>query len=241
MTIVDSIIILFILCGAVLGFKKGAIKSLVALIGTIVLVVVSYYVKNPVANILFDYVPFLNFAGSWQGLITLNILLYEAIAYLLVFVVLYSILALLIKVSGIVEKILNATIILGIPSKIIGAVLGFLEAIVFSFIILFILLQFNMTHDLIRESSIANSIINKTPIIGTMVDSTYKAIEDISALNEKYKNEVNKDNYNAEILKIMLNYEVVTPEVTQKLIDNKKLNFNKAQIILNDYKESIND
>lgn len=240
MTIVDSIIILFILCGAVLGFKKGAIKSLVALIGTIVLVVVSFYLKNPVASIMFDFVPFLNFSGNWQGLVTLNILVYEAIAYLLVFVVLYSILAIFIKVSGIVEKILSATIILGIPSKIIGAVLGFLEAVIFSFLVLFVLLQFNTTHELVINSSIANSIINKTPIIGAMVDSTYKAIEDINALNQKYKNDVDKTGYNAEILTIMLDYEIVTPEVTQKLIDNKKLVFNKAQIILNDYKEKNN-
>ena len=47
MTILDSIIILFLLCGAVLGFKKGAIKSLVALIGTILLVVISFISKIP--------------------------------------------------------------------------------------------------------------------------------------------------------------------------------------------------
>ena len=141
MTILDAIIILFLLSGAVLGFKKGAIKSLVTLLGTIIVVVVAYYLKNPVANIIFDYVPFLNFAGSWEGLSTLNILLYEAIAYVIVFVVLWTVLSLIIKLSGIIEKILNATIILGIPSKIIGAVLGFVEALVFGFLILFVLLQ----------------------------------------------------------------------------------------------------
>ncbi len=238
MTIIDAIVILFILCGAVLGFKKGAIKSLVALVGTIVLVVVAYYLKNPVANILFDFVPFLNFSGNWQGLVTLNILLYEAVAYMLVFALLYGILALLIKISGIIEKILNATIILGIPSKIIGAILGFFEAVVFSFIVLFVLLQFNTTHDLIKESSIASSIIDKTPIVGTMVKDTYKAINDINDLNDKYKNDTNKDAYNCEILNIMLDYEVITPEVTQKLIDNKKLNFKGAQIILDSHKEN---
>ena len=35
MTIVDAIVILFLLLGAVLGFKKGAIRSLVGLVGTI--------------------------------------------------------------------------------------------------------------------------------------------------------------------------------------------------------------
>ena len=234
---VDSILILFLLLGAVLGFKKGAIKSLVALIGTIVVVVVAYYLKNPVAELLFDYCPFLKFGGAWTGLVTLNILLYEAIAYLLVFVVLSSILSLLIKVSGILETILKMTIILGIPSKIIGAVLGFLEALVFSFIVLFILLQFNATSKMVSDSTLARSIIDKTPIIGHMVNDTYKAIQDINKLQDKYKNDNNKDAYNAEILTIMLKYEVVTPEVTQKLINSEKLDFAGAQSVLNSYKE----
>ena len=237
MTIVDSILILFLLLGAVLGFKKCAIKSLVALIGTVVVVVVAYYLKNPVAELLLDYCPFLKFGGSWTGLVTLNILLYEAIAYLLVFVVLSSILSLLIKVSGILETILKMTIILGIPSKIIGAVLGFLEALIFSFIVLFVLLQFNTTSKMVSDSTLARSIIDKTPIIGHMVNDTYKAIQDINKLQDKYKNDNNKDVYNAEILTIMLKYEVVTPEVTQKLINSKKLDFAGAQSVLNSYKE----
>lgn len=237
MTIVDSILILFLLLGAVLGFKKGAIKSLVVLIGTLILVVVSYYLKNPIAELLLDYCPFIKFGGTWTGLVTLNILLYEAIAYVLVFVVLSSILSLLVKVSGILEKILAATIILGIPSKIIGAVLGFLEALVFSFIILFVLLQFNIASEMVSDSSVARSIIDKTPIIGHMVNDTYKAIQDINKLQEKYKNDSNKDAYNAEILTILLEYKVVTPEVTQKLIIDKKLNFAGAQNVLDSYKE----
>ena len=237
LTIVDSILILFLLLGAVLGFKKGAIKSLVVLIGTLILVVVSYYLKNPIAELLLDYCPFIKFGGTWTGLVTLNILLYEAIAYVLVFVVLSSILSLLVKVSGILEKILAATIILGIPSKIIGAVLGFLEALVFSFIILFVLLQFNIASEMVSDSSVARSIIDKTPIIGHMVNDTYKAIQDINKLQEKYKNDSNKDAYNAEILTILLEYKVVTPEVTQKLIIDKKLNFAGAQNVLDSYKE----
>lgn len=237
LTIVDSILILFLLCGAVLGFKKGAIKSLVALVGTLALIVIAYYLKNPVAEVLFKFCPFIDFGGNWQGLVTLNILLYEAVAYILVFIVLSSVLTLLVKLSGIIEKILNATIILGIPSKIIGAVLGFIEAVVFSFILLFILLQFNVTSSLVSESSLANNIIDKTPVIGLMVRDTYKAIQDINKLQDKYKDTTNKDAYNGEILNIMLNYDVITPNATQKLIDSKKLDFGGVQNILNSFKE----
>ena len=241
MTIVDAIVILFLLLGAVLGFKKGAIRSLVGLVGTIAVVVIAYYLKNPVAELLYNFVPFFDFSGSWQGLVTLNILLYEGIAYVLVFVILYGILSLILKLTGIIEKVLTMTIILGIPSKIIGAILGFLEAVVFSFIILFVLLQFNGSHTWIKESSVAMSILDKTPLIGTMVSDTYDAILEISDLDEKYKDTNDLDAYNGEILSIMLKYHVITPESARKLIEDDKLNFAGADAIVNTFEEGNND
>ena len=241
MTIVDAIVILFLLLGAVLGFKKGAIRSLVGLVGTIAVVVIAYYLKNPVAELLYNFVPFFDFSGSWQGLVTLNILLYEGIAYVLVFVILYGILSLILKLTGIIEKVLTMTIILGIPSKIIGAILGFLEAVVFSFIILFVLLQFSGSHTWIKESSVAMSILDKTPLIGTMVSDTYDAILEISDLDEKYKDSNDLDAYNGEILSIMLKYHVITPESARKLIEDDKLNFAGADAIVNTFEEGNND
>ena len=237
MTIVDAIVILFLLLGAVLGFKKGAIRSLVGLVGTIAVVVIAYYLKNPVADLLYNFVPFFGFSGSAQGLVTLNILVYESIAYVLVFVILYGLLSLILRLTGIIEKFLTMTIILGIPSKIIGAVLGFLEAVVFSFIILFVLLQFNGSHAFIKESTVAMSILDKTPLIGTMVSDTYDAIVEISDLQEKYQDSASKDEYNAEILGIMLRYNVVTPDTARKLIDNGKLDFAGAETVLNTFEE----
>lgn len=241
MTIVDAIVILFLLLGAVLGFRKGAIRSLVGLVGTIAVVVIAYYLKNPVAELLYNFVPFFDFSGSWQGLVTLNILLYEGIAYVLVFVILYGILSLILKLTGIIEKVLTMTIILGIPSKIIGAILGFLEAVVFSFIILFVLLQFNGSHTWIKGSSVAMSILDKTPLIGTMVSDTYDAILEISDLDEKYKDSNDLDAYNGEILSIMLKYHVITPESARKLIEDDKLNFAGADAIVNTFEEGNND
>ena len=237
MTIVDAVVILFLLLGAVLGFKKGAIRSLVGLVGTIAVVVIAYYLKNSVADLLYNFVPFFDFSGNWQGLVTLNILLYESIAYVLVFVILYGLLSLILRLTGIIEKFLTMTIILGIPSKIIGAVLGFLEAVVFNFIILFVLLQFNGSHTFIKESTVAMSILDKTPLIGAMVNDTYDAIVEISDLQDKYKDSASKDEYNAEILGIMLRYHVVTPDTTRKLIDNGKLDFAGAEAVLNTFEE----
>ena len=47
----------------------------------------------------------------------------------------------------------------------------------------------------------------------------------------------NKDAYNGEILSIMLRYHVISPEAAEKLIDNDKLNFTGAEVIVNTFKE----
>ena len=251
MTIVDIIIILFILIGAVAGFKKGAIKSLVALVGTIVIIVLSYLLKNPVATLLLKYVPFMelhgdrnfkdNFSGAWNGLVTLNILLYEGIAYVIVFAVLAGILGSLVNLSALVEKLLDATIILGIPSKIIGAVLGFVESIAFAFIVLFVLLQVNETHEAIAKSSLANSILEKTPVLKSLVENTYNAIVDISELKDKYQNDPTRDAYNAEILNIMLDYEVIMPDLAEDLVKSGKVSFVGAEAVIEKFKEGNNN
>ena len=241
MGIVDIILIIFILLGGLLGFKKGAIKSLVALVGTFALVIIAFYLKDPVAEFLLKHLPFFNFSGSWEGLVTMNILLYESIAYILIFILLSGILSLLLKISGIIEKILSATIILGIPSKILGGILGLVETIFFSFIVLFVLLQFNLTNEYIKDSKLAMFVIDKTPIVGSMVNDTNVAIKNISNLHEKYKNETNKDDYNCEILNIMLNYNVVSVDTADELIKSNKLDFKGASIIVNSHKGDNDD
>ena len=89
----------------------------------------------------------------------------------------------------------------------------------------------------IKESTVAMSILDKTPLIGAMVSDTYDAIVEISDLQEKYQDSASKDEYNAEILGIMLRYNVVTPDTARKLIDNGKLDFAGAETVLNTFEE----
>ena len=62
-TVVDILIIVFLLLGTYAGWRKGLIKSLVNFIGLIAVVILSFYLKTFIANFLIDTMPFLNFAG----------------------------------------------------------------------------------------------------------------------------------------------------------------------------------
>ena len=47
MQIVDIIIILMILLGAIVGFKQGVIRKTTSFLGTFIVIIVSFILKNP--------------------------------------------------------------------------------------------------------------------------------------------------------------------------------------------------
>ena len=105
--VVDAIIILFLLTGAILGFKRGAIQTLATLIGTILIIIIAYYLKNPLSVFLYTYLPFFKLGGIFNGITVINILIYEAIAFLIVLGVLSVLLSVILKITGILSKIVD--------------------------------------------------------------------------------------------------------------------------------------
>ena len=223
MTILDVVVLLFLALGAVLGFKRGFIKTLVSLIGIILVIVISFQLKNPIAGFMIKYFPFIEFGGYFEGLTALNILLYEAIAFIFVFIFLSSILGIIINITGIIEKLLNITIVLGIFSKILGAIAGVLEMLAFVYIALFAMSQFNGTNQLVMESSVSKTILARTPILSNVTAGSYAAITEIYELHEKYADSEDKTAYNIEALSIMIKYNVVEAATVQQAIDDNKL------------------
>ena len=63
MQIVDIIIILMIILGAVVGFKEGFIKKTTSFLGTFLVIVVAYSLKNPVSVLMYENLPFFEFVG----------------------------------------------------------------------------------------------------------------------------------------------------------------------------------
>ena len=228
----DVIIILFLLMGMIVGFKRGVFKSAVMFIGAILVLILAFYLKNPVSKLMYTYLPFFNI---WNGLKVFNIVLYEALAFLLVYIILLSILHIIIKVTGIFEKILKFTIVLGIPSKLLGALFGLFESYVFIFLILFVGGRLSFLAPLIDESKLADIIMTKSPVISNITNDYYESFEEIYSLKDKYENS-NKDEYNKEALDILLKYNLITPESANNLVEQGKLDFNGAKEIIESYR-----
>lgn len=81
MNVVDVIIIALLILGGVAGFKAGVIKKLTDFIGMFVVIILAFYLKNYISVIMYENLPFFNFFGLINGIDTLNILLYEVIAF----------------------------------------------------------------------------------------------------------------------------------------------------------------
>lgn len=228
--VVDVSIILILLMGAVVGFKRGIFKSAVMFIGAIVVIVLAYSLKNPVANLLYSFMPFFNFAGDFEGLTTLNLIIYEAIAFVIVYLLLMVLLRILIKVTGAFEKLLNFTIILGIPSKLLGALFGLVETFLFIFVALFLLNQIPATNSIVTSSSSASHILTASPILSNITKSYYEAFEEVISIKDQ--NMYDKEEYNRRCLEILIKYDIVDKNSVKELIANGKLNVSNAEEIL---------
>lgn len=235
MNIIDVVIILVLLMGAVIGFKRGLTGSLVNFVGFILVLVLAYLLKNPVSAVMYKFLPFFNFGGAIKGVTVLNIALYEFIAFLLVASVLMAILKLVIFASSLFEKLLNFTIILGIPSKILGAIIGVIQHFIIIFIVLYLLNLPFINIGIVNESKYKDKILNSTPILSNMVGNTLDVIKEFSDLKDKYEVINDPNQFNLETLDLFLKHKVITVDAARDLIASNKLNIPGADSVLNKY------
>lgn len=224
-TVVDIILVAFIILGTYMGTRKGLIKSLVSFVGLVAIVIISYALRIKLAGFLIDTMPFINFGGALEGLTSINILIYNVIAFVVIFVLLYCLLNILITLTGFIDTLLKFTVIWIIPSKIGGAIVGFLESWIFLFLVVFVMAQFSFTNNLIKDSGVSNIILNNTPVIGTYLGGASKAAEEIYKGIEEYSKDETKttEDLNLYILQIEINYGLVSKEKATELMEIGKI------------------
>ncbi len=237
MNIVDVIIIIFILIGGLLGFKRGAVKEFVSAIGFFVIVVLSFLLKNPLSVIFYENLPFFKFGGIFKGVTALNIALYELIAFLTAALILTLLWKLVEYASSIAQKLINLTIVLGLPSKIIGFVIGVLEYYVLAFIIIYILTIpiFNVKE--VVESKGAQHILNDTPVISRFVKNSAGFIGEFIELRDKYQVTESANQFNYETLDLFMKYDIVDVKSVKKLKEKNKISIDGIDTLIQKYEE----
>ncbi|MBQ7136746.1 MAG: CvpA family protein [Bacilli bacterium] len=236
MNIVDVLIILTILCAAVIGFKRGVLKELVMTVGFLLVFIISFYLKTPLAEWMSLHLPFFNFGGIVEGLTVLNIIFYQLVAFITVFSVIMAVFRVVLAVTGFIEKILKFTIILGIPSKILGAIVGAIEGYIIAFLLVFLFNQPMFDVGIINDSKYKDKILNSTPILTNVVSSIGDTVTDVYNLVENNKDVKNKDQINRETINIMLKHKVISVKHIEKLIEKDKINVPGIDAVLNEYR-----
>jgi len=222
--IVDLVIILFLILEIYSGYKKGFLESSIRFLGYIAAIIGAYFLKNPVSVFMYTHLPFFKLGGLFKGVSILNIIIYEVIAFILVFVVLLIVLKIVAKLTGLVEKLLSFVFLLGIPGKILGALVGFIQGLVILYFVVFLfkiganLFGYNM------KPSLADDVLN-IPVLANTFGDTMKSLDEITSLATQYENTKDKSEFNDYAITILLKYNVITKENLQILIDDGKVTY----------------
>lgn len=237
MNIVDLGIIVFILLGAFVGWKQGFTRSVVNCVGYTVIIIVAFLLKNPIGDFMMMYLPFFDFFGLIKGLSVLNIAVYQVFAFLLIFMLLTIVLKFLMIATKFFETILKFTIILGVPSKILGAILGLIKNYVIAFMILYILsLPIITGTSFLEKSKFTEPILASTPILSMFADNSMKVASEFTSLTKKY-DESTSNEFNLETLDLFLKYDVVKVSTVNKLIEKGKIKIDGSKELLEKYEE----
>ena len=182
--------------------------------------------------------PFIPFGGFIKGVTILNVLLYEVISFSIVFSILMVVLKILVKTTSIFEKILNFTIILGIPSKILGFLFGILKNYIIIFFVVYFLAMPNFSElKIINDSSLKEPILRNTPILSSVADKSIKVLDEFKELKEKYKNSKDANEFNLETLDLFLKYDVTDVETVKGLNTSGKLKIKGIDEVLEKYED----
>lgn len=231
MNVVDIMIIIVLIAFAIIGFNRGIFKSLIAFLGFIAVIFLAYMFKNTIGDFFVLNLPFINFSKSFMGVSSINIVMYQALAFVIMLAIFGLIYRFLVTISGIFEKVLKLTVILGIPSKLLGMVFGVLEGIIVIYLSLFILSQPFLKFDAINDSKYAKIILNQTPIISSYAESSLRLVHEIQELSE-IEDSNEKD---LKISELILKENVTSPDVMKKLVKMGKLEIEGIDEVISQY------
>lgn len=226
MIIIDFIIIAFLIFGFVIGVSRGAIKEIIILFGSLLILFISYKFKSVLAWYLYNNLP-LNF-GVLSKLKTLNYFIYEIIAFIILFLVLFVIYRLILSLANVVDKLIKATIILNLPSKIIGGALGFVQTYIVLFLIITVVSfpGFNL-YKYVNNSALAPIILYKSPILSNYLKPITKSLDDINDIDLK-----NKTNIDEKIFIILMKNGIINKKIANKLNKESKIDIKNADELI---------
>ena len=237
LNIFDVGIILLLIMFLIVGFKNGVIREAFSLIGIIAVFILSFVFKGLLGNLMCIILPFFKLSGIIEGFSVINILIYQIIAFMLVFAILLTIYEIFLKISKFIQKLVNLTIILILPSKLLGAVVSLIKGVIVLFAVFIVLMIPLKNSELFTGSTMVNQILYKTPILSQSSNNFINTVEEIYNLAEKVSNKkISTNAANLELLDMMLKHKIVNKSTVESLVKLHKLDdVNNIETVLQKY------
>lgn len=232
MNTISIVIVLIILSFGVLGLKRGAIKEAAVVIGNILAIVLAFVLKDLFASYLISVFPAYKISSVIGSLSSLSIIFYKLLAFLVLLIIFRFILRIIVSLSGIISKIVDATIILLLPNRILGFILGIVEGYVLMFIALNVLMIPLSSNTTFMDSEVRKYIVEETPILKDSFGGLNTSLEEVMQLD---KND-NENSLNLKVIDILLKNKIITKDEVQELASNGKLvNVEGLDTVINKY------
>lgn len=168
----DIILFLLLIGGVIVGAKRGLVVQLLHMVGFIVALFVAYRYYKPLSAYFVLWIPYPAVTDESRftmaiGQLDLDQTFYQLFAFALIFFAVKFGLQLLASMFDFLKYLP----VLGFLSKILGAILGFIEVYVllFFFIYVFALLPIEFIQTHLENSWIAKSILENTPYFSEKV------------------------------------------------------------------------
>lgn len=225
-------IVLIIISFGLLGLKRGALKEAVIVFGNILVIAIAYFFKDMLASYLMNALPAYKINSVLGPLSSLTIIFYKLIAFLALMIVFHFLLRIIINLSGLLGKIMDATVILLLPNRIIGFLLGIVEGYVLMFIVLNVLMIPLSSNTTFMDSGVRKYIVEETPILKDSFGGLNTSLEEVLQLD---KNDT-ENSLNLKVIDILLKNKIITKDEVQELVTNGKIvNVDGLDTVINKY------
>lgn len=164
----DLVILIFLIVGIFVGFKRGFILQLVHLTGFIVAYIAAYAYYDELAPKLTLWIPYPKFGdGTTLKLLTDSADVETAFYRMIAFVIIFFAVKIVFQIIGSMLDFIAHLPILKQLNFWAGGILGFLEVYLIIFIVLYIaaLIPMDFLQNPLDHSGLADAIVNHTPFL----------------------------------------------------------------------------
>ena len=224
MGIVDLFIILIFVLFIIYGYQRGFIKTISDFISIVFTSIISGVLSDILFNIIYRFLPFLNFFGKAKGLKSLNIISWKLTFYIIIYILMIKVIDVIYKKFKLDKKIMDSMIEVKFIGKVLGAIVSILLSYVAIFNVILILLNPVFNNKYLASSKVSNYIMNNTFILSGMNKSLYNnEIYSIKRINKSDNNYKKYSKVNNDIIINMLKTNFISDKIISNLSDKNKL------------------